>query len=273
MRNNRYVIFTIVVFAAVCAFMSAAVWVQRKEPTRSMEFAVTKAGEKFPLSFLAEGVPPETKRVIAEDLQLILGRLGEVNFEEIAHDDRSSCLERYQVAVTHRLSLGDQKQWLAKVLRTHFGVAIKVDNTYHLLVAKEVVDAYQEALGFKQRRPVVFSQFDEFLEQLQDPEKRRDIARDPQKARQIFYFHKMDPWREDEYYTRNLLPSHSATICRPSLLDFTTLDAILRDNTESYIPAVLTLIQTREDDKEYVAKWPPFVYVDGHWRILVVSFP
>jgi hypothetical protein len=142
-----------------------------------------------------------------------------------------------------------------------------------LLVDKAVVDAYQKALRMKRSRPVMFSQVDDFLAKLQDPEKRQEIARNPQKAREMFYFHKMKPWGRDEYYRNNLLPGSSAIIGRPSLLDFTTLRALFRESTEPETPAFLSVIQTREDGKEYTAKWPPFVYVDGHWHILVSPLP
>jgi hypothetical protein len=273
MHNNRYRFLAIVPIAAVFAFILVSVRAQEKAPPRAPGVTVTIAGEEFSLSFLPEDVPPEIKTVIADDLQLIVGRLDEATFEPIGDEDRSLYKKRYQAAVTHRLNFGDQKQWLPKVLRTHFGVALKVADTYHLLVDRAVVDAYQEALRLKQSSSVMFSQVDDFLAKLQDPEKRRKIARDPQKAREMFYFHTMEPWGRDEYYRSNLLPGPSATIRRPSLLEFTTLGALFRESTEPDIPAFLTVIQTREHGKEYVAKWPPFVYVEGHWHILVSPLP
>lgn len=255
------------------AFILVRVRAQEKAPPRAPEVTVTIAGEEFSLSFLPEDVPPETKTVIADDLQSIVTRLDEAAFEPIGDEDRSLYNKRYQAAVTHRLNFGEQKQLLPKVLRKHFGVALKVPNTYHLLIDKAVVDAYQEALRLKQSRPVMFSQVDDFLAKLQDPEKRRRIARDPQKAREMFYFYKMEPWRRDEYYRSNLLLGPTATIRRPSLLEFTTLGALFRESTEPDIPAFLTVIHTRDNGKEYVAKWPPFVYVEGHWHILVSPLP
>jgi hypothetical protein len=273
MHNESHRLLAIVPAAIVFAFISVSVLAQEEVPGRATEPTVTIAGDEFSLSFLPEDVQPETKAVIADDLQLILGRLDEATFEAFGDEDRSLYEKRFQTTVTHRLKLGEQKRWLPKVLRTRFGVAVKMADTYHLLVDKAVVDAYQDALKQKQKRPGIFTQFDEFLAKLQVPEKRREIARDPEKAREMFYFHKMEPWERDEYYRRNLLPGPSATIRRPSLLDFTTLGTILNETIEPDIPAVLTVIQTREGGKEYVAKWPPIVYVDGHWRILVCPLP
>ncbi|NQT93575.1 MAG: hypothetical protein HQ559_12515 [Lentisphaerae bacterium] len=273
MHNDRYSLVAIIAMTAVFAFTSVSVQAQEKTTTRPQEVTVTMAGQKFPLSFLAEDVPPETKAMIADDLQLTLGGLDEATFTEIADEHRSSYVNRYQAAVTHRLNLGEQKQWLPKVLTARFGVAVKVADTYHLIVHQRVIDAYKEALQLKQRRPVMFNRVDDCLAKLQTPKKRQEIARDLRKAREMFYFHKMEPWGRDEHYSRNLLPDPSATIRRPSLLDFTTLGALFRDSSVADIPAFLTLFRTRKDGKEYVAKWPPFVYVDGQWRILVFPLP
>jgi hypothetical protein len=238
---------------------------------RDQEVRTRIGGQEFRLLFPMTNVPPETKVVIATDIQLVLAGIEKASFSEIADNNRPRYVEQYQTAVTHRLNLDNQERWLPKALRGHLGMAVKAGDTFHLIIPQVVLDAYKKALEMKKRDPVMFSRVDDLLAKLQDAEKRREIAHDPLKARQMFYFHMMKPWDEDRYYSKNLLPAF--TIRRPSLLEFTSLGVLLRDTSAPDIPAFLTLLRAENDGKEYVEKWPPFVYVDGQWRILVISMP
>lgn len=256
------------VMALACSVCPWAHCQTLEKPTM-IEPVVRIAGCDILLSFEGEDLREDTQRLIADDLAVVLQSVDEVSFSALTEKEHSVYEREHGLSVTHKLDLGCHRKFLPDVLRTRLGPAVQIGQAHSLIIASEVVDAYQKALKLKGSHPVMFERVDDFLGTLRTPEAREQVAADSQKARNLFYFYKVEPWEQDEHYRMNLLPGPSASVRRPSLLDFTTLRAVLKDEAAPEMPAFRTLICAKEGGKEYVDKWPPFVYVEGQWRILI----
>ncbi len=281
-HKNKYSLVTGSVATVLLAVALVRVQAQVIETAPAQEVRTKIGAQEFSLLFPRTNVPTETKVAIATDLQLVLAGMEKATFAEITDKDRRRYMGQYETAVTHRLDLDNHKGWLPKALREHFGMAVKAGETFHLVIPQVVLDSYKKALEMKKRNPVMFSQVDDFLATLQNAEKRQEIASDPRKAREMFYFYMMKPWKNDDYYTTNFKPQQSLTIRHPSLLEFKTVWAFFRESGELSdldpvaidILGFTTLTQTTVDGIEYADnQWPFYVYVDGQWRILVCPMP
>ena len=273
MRKKRLTYVVGIILVTVFFLPQIEVKAQEMTPTNVQQATVSIAKQKYSLLFEGQNLSIEEKKMIADDIELILSDVKNVAFRKITNVNIHSHAKTNQNAVTYRLDLQKHKRWLPEVLRRDLGIAVKADLGYHLVINRTITKAYKEALEFRNERPAMFERLNDFVEIMQTPKKRHAIALNPQKARDMFFFYKMKPWKDDDYYRKNLPPDPSSTIRHPSILEFTTLREFFPQSTISDTPAFVTLIRSEEDGVQHVAKWPPFVYVDGRWRILVSPLP
>lgn len=242
---------------------------------------VTIGGKMVPLLFEGPELTDAEKHIICLDLEYLLNTVPKPVFLKLkteSDDPTPLKVDGFEHAVSHVLKLEDsQRQWFPSILKQRLGAAIEIEGRYHLLVHSRVTEAYKEMLSRNQPWEDMIKKLDVFMTNLLTPAKRKAIANDPRKARDLFFFYRMDPWDDDGEY-RKLLLDDKAIGCsrmrRPSLLECKTMDKLLyvQDATIAQIPAcfVLTLVGEKQS---YIERWPPLIYRDGNWRILMFPLP
>lgn len=228
------------------------------------------AGQQIPLIFERPELSPETRNAIAADIELNLSHLDKVVFHPRPDAHVQAPPSGYDRVITH--DLANIGGWPMPNALRGFGGAVRIDGRFHLLLSRRQIEAYEKALDFKERHREIFDKVGPFIATLRDPEKMRSIASDPERARDMFYFHEMPPWEKLETYAKNLHPNDSPLKIRaPSVLDFSRLreNPGFEDAPEDVL-VFATVITYEKDGKKGAVKFPPFAYVDGKWRIMVL---
>ncbi|MDT8389714.1 MAG: hypothetical protein RRC34_04295 [Lentisphaeria bacterium] len=238
-------------------------------------------GETYPLIFEGPELTDEQKRLVIMDWEYLLATVKKPVFLKVETLPREDVVQKtrgFEHAVTHVLKLDEksQRQWLPPILQQRLGVAVEIEGRYHLVIHPRVTAAYKEILSQKHPWPEMLKKLDAFMADLTDPAKRQVIANDPQKAREMFFFYKMDPWDDDQAYTGIFLDddARTCTMRRPSLVEFKTMDKLLyvEDPTIADIPSCFILSHP-DVPHPYVDRWPPIIFKDGKCRVLMFPMP
>jgi len=269
-RQWRY--FAVALFFVVC-FPLAFTLAQEGNGDQLRPVTVKIAGEDYPLLFEGAELSQERRNVIAADIEFLLSDLNKATFVEIGEKGGEFCAGDYNHAVTHWLNIEELERWLPNAMMKYFGAAVKVDESYGLVVCQALTKVYSAILERSMQWPSILKQLDEFMAILRTPERRRVIALDPEKAREMFFFCGMKPWEEDEPYRSNLLGDACYKMRRPSLLEFNILDKFCLGSQPAEAPVCCVLMQEEKTSGGSVDRWPPFVYANNRWHILVLPLP
>jgi len=196
---------------------------------------ITLADTRIPLIFEGPSVSPELKAQIVADLKLNLSHRHKVEFKELSARSLkpTSANRKYDRIVTH----------------------ILCDRNDHLV--KQPPEALKEYLGgavkIEGRWHLIIHKA--FVEAYR---KKLDLIKQHPDA--------LDKLRE-------FLAQSPRRIQAPSLLDFTTVREITGKNSDEDALVATPLITWSRGDKESVGRLPPFIFVEGRWRIVAFRMP
>lgn len=155
---------------------------------------ITIAGTNIFLFFEAQDIPRELQKFIASDLERCLSGATQVVWEA-----KSNAEEIRGILVTHSL-----KGWrygdLPYVIKYSFGAGMTEDGMVKVIICRELIDAYKDALALVKKRPVMFARLDEFLVLLSDRKRLEQLAEDRKAVRRMCHFINETPPSDDQYY-------------------------------------------------------------------------
>ncbi|MGD9611792.1 MAG: hypothetical protein AB7V22_02700 [Kiritimatiellia bacterium] len=200
---------------------------------------------------------PADKALIVEDIQHVLSTATVGKMDLKPYNDA----KKHSLGIEGSISLGaGGHYWPRAFWKNDFG-DYRVDERTSkkmLVVPKKLIDAYREAIQFKNNHPEAFTSLDAFLEQINkgfQPEK-MDLS----EKKALFWFPPgMPAWSKEEYYDDNLREMKTISFSYPSLLTFQKVQ--IGNNTVIYCKPVII---SKEDDNFYQMT---LVYDGGRWRI------
>lgn len=231
-------------------------------PAGSSDFNVNIGNESYPILFEGEDVVLEMKQAIIDDLNLNLSHYEHMSFMKIPPEaEKEPELQMYKTKVTHWLDDGRQKNFFPDVVRSSFGGAVKVGDSYQLIINQKLINAYEQAFQFKENHLDAFSNANDFLGLLADKKAIYEVGSGNQQiARSIFLFEDNESYDDSQELARFL---DEIEIRKPSILDF---EAATYEGQE--VIRFTTLVDFGEESGEPLLKgYPEFIYMDEKWRI------
>lgn len=232
------------------------------------------AGKNYPVLFEGQGVSSELKRTIIGDLALNLSHFQRIDFMELPPAEEEPAAQMYQQKITHWLDEGKQHRFFSGTVEKYFGGAVRVGDTFQLVIHEKLVEEYKQAVAFREAHVRMFEKLDEFVRLLSDNKAIHSLAEgDVGVIRNLMYFHEIPEPVSDEEYKRGIR-LWNVWVRPPSLLDVKTLGSFGRQDIASEDVYVFsTLISNAARDPEYLMKKPMGVFIDGEWRILIMQGP
>jgi len=241
------------------------------EPHDKPETRITIAANQYGLLFEDEDTSPEIQEIIASDITLNLAHLKHVQFRAISRA-RTEPSQKYLVTATHWLDEGKQSRWFPEPMEKYFGGAVEVGHEYKLIVHRQLIEAYKQALQRKEQHPAMFSSLPEFLALLQDRAKLEALARDKQAAEARIFIQGEPPVKKERLH-KDLTGYADFTIRRPSVLDIVPLGQLMGDPAVENVFVFSTLVTNKGGKEDDEIKIPLGAYKDGRWQIWVAQMP
>lgn len=232
-------------------------------------------GEELP-SVLKEGIAADINRFFLDGIDAIEAvPLSEKNLRP------GSRYQIYDRIITHRLHIKGRYSWLfPEVLKKYFKGVVKVDDKYHVLIHRKVIEKYKEAFKLKKKHPDMFAKIGEFIAFLENSEMMNKLADDPEEAKKMLYMLKGQSLKKGIRWIRELAVQPYMKIKYPSLLNIVPLEKDFpgQGRGETGIFIIRTQVGFRQTDKEGNSRYimEPFAagaYVNGQWRIFVWPMP
>jgi len=230
-------------------------------PEIGVNTTVRIADKEYALLFETAAISPELKKTIVADVELNLSHLKQISCRSISQSPTEPC-QMYDKKVTHWLDEGRQRRYFPKQLERYFGGVVSTNNSYQIVIHKQLIKEYEKAMLFKKEHAEMLDRMDAFVDSLGDQEEIEDTEDGAQIAKDMFLFDGSAP--QEYAYVRQLNGFKKMNIRKPSVFDFRT---IKYRGKEMFVCS--TLITSPEDAKrKFVTKGPPlFAYMDGEWLI------
>lgn len=231
------------------------------------------AGQNYPILLEGQSVSAELKQAIIDDLALNMLHFQRIDFMELPSEEEPAA-QMYQQKISHWLDNGKQPRYFPDAVEKYFGGAVKVGDTFQLIIHEKLTEEYRQALVLKKERKEMFEKLDEFVQMLSNKEAIRSLAQgNVNSIRSLMYFHGCpEPTSEEEY--RRDIQSWDLWVRPPSLLDVKPLENIVEKGGEGAgVYTFSTLISNVERDPVYLMKKSMGVFIGGEWRILVTPSP
>ena len=234
--------------------------------TEASNFDVNIGNESYSILFDGEDITQEFKRAIIDDLNINFSHYTAFGFREIHPNDLEEC-QLYQRHVSYWLDRRDgQRDFSADILRENFGGAVKMGDSYQLIINQKLIDAYEQVFQLKADHSAAFSNADDFIELLKDKKFIDEIGSGKQQtARSLFLFEDKRPSVDLQELAEFL---DKTEIRKPSVLDFELATYEGKD-----VIRFITLIDYGLGTDSLLKGYPEFIYMDGKWRIHFPRLP
>lgn len=226
------------------------------------------AGEEFSVLFESSDVSDSLRRAILSDIELNLSHFKHITLRSVINESEASG-QGYRVEVTHVLDEGRQERLFPDVLEKYFGGAVTSGDTYQVVIHKDLIKAYEQAVEYRNAHPAMFQKLEVFLAQLRDQDYLARIENQNELAKRIIAF---DDEPSSSYnYGREIsgLLKHG-DIRNPSLLDFQ--DVTYKEKAAVRFSTVIEWSKSMSSEP-FTKGFPQFLYVDEEWRIYVPKMP